>query len=52
MFTVLLAGIVNVSAHTKCVFLVIKNERFNLPLLTYILMDTIKNYNTIHSQLN
>ena len=27
---------------------IIKNGRFNLPLLIYIIMNTIKNYTTIH----
>ena len=31
---------------------VIKNAKFSLLLLIYILMNTIKNYTTIHLQLN
>ena len=52
MFIVLLASIVNASNHTKCVSLIIKNARFNLLLLIYILMNTVKNFTTIHLRLN
>ena len=31
---------------------IIKNEKFNLPLLIYILMNTIKNFTTIPFHLN
>ena len=31
---------------------VIKNARFNLPILIYILMNTIKNFTIIHIHLN
>ena len=54
----LLINIVNASNHTKCVSLnnqrcvMLSNQRFNLPLLIYILMNTVKNFTTIHLLLN
>ena len=42
MFGVLLARIVNDSNHTICVSLSNQKARFNLPLLIYILINTIK----------
>ena len=48
----LLAGLVNRSNHTKCVSLRNQNVRFNLLLLVYNLMNTVKNFTTIHFRLN
>ena len=51
MFIVLLSNIVNGSNHTKCVLL--SNQKFmNQFLLIYILMNTVKNFTTIHLRLN
>ena len=47
MFIVLLASIVYASNYTKCVSS-IKNKRFNLLLLIYILINTVKNFTNIH----
>ena len=52
MFFVLLASIVNASNYTNVCPQVIKNERFNLNLLIYVLMNATKNYTTIHLRLN
>ena len=52
MFIVLLSSIVNASNHTKYVSFVIKNVKFKLPLLIYILMNTAKNFTTIDFQAN
>ena len=53
MIIVLLNSIVNAYNHKKCVSLSKKkNAKFNLPLLIYILMNTVKNFATIDSQLN
>ena len=52
MFFVLLTGLVNGSTHTKCVSLSNRNVRFNLPLLIYFLINTVKNFTTIHLWLN
>ena len=49
MFIVLLTSIVNPSKHSKCLSL--NNQKYLL-LLTYILMNTVKNYTTIHLRLN
>ena len=46
MFIGLLAGLVNGSNHTKY-FLLSSQKRFNLLLLIYILMNAVKNVNTI-----
>ena len=48
MFIVSLTGIVNASNHSKCVSLSNKN----LLLSIYVPMNTVKNYATIHFQLN
>ena len=48
----LLTVLVNASNHTKCVSLSNQNVLFNLPLLIYILMNAVKNFTTIHLQLN
>ena len=50
MFIGLFTGLVNASNHKKCVSL--SNQKFNLLLLIYILMNTVKNYTTIYLQLN
>ena len=52
MFLGLLTGLANESYHTNCVFLSNKNVKFNLPLLIYILMNTVKNFTTIHLRLS
>ena len=39
----MISSIVNASNHTKCTFLL---------LLIYILMNTVKNFNSIHLRLN
>ena len=52
MFTVLLNSIVNASNHTNVYFYVVKNAKFNLPLLIHTLMNTVKNFTTIHFRLN
>ena len=52
MFPILLASIVNGTKHTKYVFLGNQNVKSSLLLLTYILMNTVKNCSTIHLQLN
>ena len=44
----LITSIVNASNYTKSV----KNARFNLTLLIYIFMNTIKNYTAIILRLN
>ena len=60
MFVGLLAGLVNESNHTK--FLLLSNLKCMIqptiiniiiePNIIYILMNTVKNYITIHLQLN
>ena len=52
IFIGLLAGLVNGPNDTKLLCKLIKNARFNLPLLIYILMNTVKNFTTIHFRLN
>ena len=52
MFIVLLTSIVHASNHTKCVLVSNQNARFNLPLLIFILTNTVKNFTTIHLRLN
>ena len=52
MFIVLLTSIVNASNHAKCVSLNNKKCDNHLLLLIYILIDTVKNYITIHFWLN
>ena len=57
MFMGLLISIVNASSHTKCVSLsnqkcITQPTLINFPALIYILMNTVKNLTTIHSQLN
>ena len=54
VFIGLLINIVNASNHdhAKCVSLGNKNAKFNLLLLIYILVNTIKNFTTIDFQLN
>ena len=44
IFIVLLTSIVNFSNHTKCLSLSNQKWRLNLPLLIYILMNTVKNF--------
>ena len=48
IFVELLTGIVNGPNHTKCVLLSksLRIQMFNLPLLIYILMNTVKNPTT------
>ena len=48
----LLNGLVNGSNHTKAYRWPIGNVGFNLLVLTYILLNTIKNFTTIPWQLN
>ena len=50
VFVVVLSSIANASNDAKCVLS--SNARFNLPLLIYILMSTVKNFITIHFRLN
>ena len=53
MFIGLLTSLVVMPLATQKVYYeVIKNMRFNLLLLNYILMNTAKNFTTIHLQLN
>ena len=52
MFIRLLTGLANASNQTKCVSLSNQNTKFNLLLLIYILMNTVKNYTTAHLRLN
>ena len=49
MFIVLLTRLVNTSSHTKCISL--SSQKCEIQP-TYILMDTVKNYTTIHLRLN
>ena len=44
----LLISMVNASNHAKCELLAIGNVRLSLLLLIYILMNTFKNFTTIH----
>ena len=50
VFIVVLSSIANAYNDAKCVLS--SNARFNLPLLIYILMSTVKNFITIHFRLN
>ena len=50
VFIVVLSSIANASNDAKCVLS--SDARFNLPLLIYILMSTVKNFITIHFRLN
>ena len=51
IFIGLSTGLVNGSNHTKCVSL--RNQKcMAQPTLIYILMNTVKNFNTIHLLLN
>ena len=50
VFIVVLSSIVLTIQNVFCD--VIKNARFNLPILIYILMNTIKNFTIIHIHLN
>ena len=52
VFIGLLINIVNASNHAKCVSLGNKNAKFNLLLLIYLLVNTVKNFTTIDFQLN
>ena len=50
IFIMLLSSVVNASNHTKCVSL--SNQKFKIqPTLINILMNTVKSFNIIHSQL-
>ena len=51
MFIMLLTSLVNASSDTKYVSLSNQKCKVNLVLLIYILMNTVKNYTTIHYQL-
>ena len=51
-FIGLLRSIADASNHTKCVSLSNQNARFKLPLLIYILMNTVKNSTSIYFRLN
>ena len=50
IFMGLLISMVNASNHTKCIWF--SNQRFNLLLIIYILMNIVKNFTTIHLPLN
>ena len=52
MFIVLLSNIVNGSIIQSACHWAIKNVWFHLPLLIYILMNTVKNFSTIDLRLN
>ena len=52
MFIVLLSSIANASNQTNCVLLSNQNVLFNLPLFIYILMNAVKNFTIIPSELN
>ena len=47
MFIALLSSIVDASNHIMC----IKNVKFDQHLLTYILINTVTNFTTIHLRL-
>ena len=51
MFIVLLTSIVNAFNHAKCLSLS-DQKCESQPTLIYILANTVKNYTTIHKQLN
>ena len=52
MFTGLLISIANAANHKKCLSL--KNQKYMVQpiLIIYTLMKTVKNFTTIHLQLN
>ena len=50
IFIGLLTGIESANNQTKCMLLSNKKCEFNLLLLIYILMNTVKNFTTIHLQ--
>ena len=50
MFIRFLTDLANASNHAKSVSL--RNKKFNLLLLIYILINTVKNYTTIYLMLN
>ena len=52
MFIVLLSNIVNASNNTKCELLSNKKCEIQATLLIYIIMNTVKNFTTIHLGLN
>ena len=52
MFIRLLTAPVNVSNQTKGVFFNNKECEYQLALINYILINTVKNYATIRLQLN
>ena len=52
MFIVLLSNIVNASNNTKCELLSNKKCEIQPTLLIYIIMNTVKNFTTIHLGLN
>ena len=52
MFIRLLTAPVNVSNQTKGVFLNNEECEYQLALINYILINTVKNYATIRLQLN
>ena len=52
MFIVLLSNIVNGSNHTKYMLSNQKCILLDLPILIYILMNTVKNFTPIHLRLN
>ena len=52
IFITWLTSLVNVLAIQYVYPQVIKNAKFNLILLIYMLINTMKNYTTIHSGLN
>ena len=52
MFIVLLSNIVNASNNTKCELLSNKKCEIQPTLLIYIMMNTVKNFTTIHLGLN
>ena len=51
MLSVLLTSLVNAFSRTKSDLLSNQNARFTLLLLIFILMNTVKNYTTIHLRL-
>ena len=48
----LLTGLVNGYYHTKCVLLSNQKCLIELTLLIYVLLNTVKNFTTIHLRLN
>ena len=51
IFTALIISIVNASNHSKCVLLSNEKCMAQPTLINYILMNTLKNFTTIHLQL-